>query len=544
MSSSVIEKELTCSICTDILFDPVTFLDCLHANCGACAKSWFASLNNSESPPNNANPGSKFTCPACRAVVREARLGGLLQNLVDDFVKNEPSKDRTPEEKRKMRSVYKPGDKVLPASGSSNTSPVAAPPTAPRLLRDPPTPSFRTPPPIRATDVLRAPLISLATSNNVPSPIFNSPIISPAASLVGGFEQLSVTRDPECHYCSKSLKFAVRGICTTCGETFCTHCYRLNEGCGSSSSASSSSSPAQHVVIFQKRRPPPQSLISVGLFCVSCESFCGDSNYSEFWLCKSCQSSGDDEPWGYCAPCVGRENCCTHDLELYTKPSRRGVFAMSQPPAMELLNQIQQHGRRVSQGGSPNTPQARLIARGYARQTSHAVNCDFCNDRVSPDNAFLHCSVCQDGDMDICMQCYNLTRASTDVTFKCPQGHNFSLLTQSGVPGSRRVILSPTHEPPEIIPRSQNSSPKTALAVKAHWPDEENTTSGSVSRGDRPGVRMWEYGDQLAFPKGTIIRDVALAFTEGSGFEQVTYYWGWYGGVGGLFEGEYVEITD
>jgi len=62
--------------------------------------------------------------------------------------------------------------------------------------------------------------------------------------------------------------------------------------------------------------------------------------------------------------------------------------------------------------------------------------------------------------------------------------------------------------------------------------------------GDRPGVRMWEYGDQLAFPEGAEIRDVALAFTEEVGSDRVTYYWGWYGGVGGLFEGEYVRIVD
>jgi len=149
--------------------------------------------------------------------------------------------------------------------------------------------------------------------------------------------------------------------------------------------------------------------------------------------------------------------------------------------------------------------------------------------------------------MDICMQCYDVTRSGADPnssTFKCPQGHDFSLLTQSGSPGSRKVILSPLHDPPEIIPRGQNPYPTTAVALKGHWPDEENSLLGNVSQGDRPGVRMWEHGDQLAFPEGAVITDVALAFTEGVGLDRVTYYWGWYGGAGGLFEGEYVRIMD
>jgi len=149
--------------------------------------------------------------------------------------------------------------------------------------------------------------------------------------------------------------------------------------------------------------------------------------------------------------------------------------------------------------------------------------------------------------MDICMQCYDVTRSGADPnssTFKCPQGHDFSLLTQSGSPGSRKVILSPPHDPPEIIPRSQNPYPRTAVALKGHWPDEENALRGNVSQGDRPGVRMWEHGDQLAFPEGAVITDVALAFTEGVDLDRVTYYWGWYGGAGGLFESEFVRVTD
>src|ERR1700761_4669268 len=62
-----LEREVTCFICTDILYQPLTLLDCLHTFCGSCLKEWFSwqALQSTSSHP--------YTCPSCRATVRGTR---------------------------------------------------------------------------------------------------------------------------------------------------------------------------------------------------------------------------------------------------------------------------------------------------------------------------------------------------------------------------------------------------------------------------------------------------------------------------------------
>ncbi|CAI4217846.1 unnamed protein product [Parascedosporium putredinis] len=82
-----LEKELTCSICTELLYQPLTLLDCLHTYCGACLKDWFsfqaASVDYAPTPPAPGTP--IFTCPSCRSGRKE-----------------------------EIMSKYKPGQNVLP----------------------------------------------------------------------------------------------------------------------------------------------------------------------------------------------------------------------------------------------------------------------------------------------------------------------------------------------------------------------------------------------------------------------------------------------
>ncbi|KAI1082275.1 hypothetical protein F5B20DRAFT_532821 [Whalleya microplaca] len=111
-----LEKELTCSICTDILYQPLTLLDCLHTFCGSCLKDWFdwqqLRAENSPSPPV---PGSqRFTCPSCRAPVRDTRHNATVNTLLEMFLTANPDKAKTEEEKEDMRQKYKPGDNILP----------------------------------------------------------------------------------------------------------------------------------------------------------------------------------------------------------------------------------------------------------------------------------------------------------------------------------------------------------------------------------------------------------------------------------------------
>lgn len=68
MDSETIKEQLTCSICYDILDQPVSVLDCLHTFCKDCIDPWLM---------------EKRTCPSCRAVARGTTPNSNLNALVD-----------------------------------------------------------------------------------------------------------------------------------------------------------------------------------------------------------------------------------------------------------------------------------------------------------------------------------------------------------------------------------------------------------------------------------------------------------------------------
>ncbi|RAL67451.1 hypothetical protein DID88_008206 [Monilinia fructigena] len=111
-----LEKELTCSICTEVLYQPLTLLDCLHTFCGSCLKEWFSfqllSVNNAQTPlPPGGTP---YTCPSCRAPVRDTKHSSTIATLLDMFLARSPEKGRTAEEKEEVAAKYTVGDEVLP----------------------------------------------------------------------------------------------------------------------------------------------------------------------------------------------------------------------------------------------------------------------------------------------------------------------------------------------------------------------------------------------------------------------------------------------
>ncbi|KAI0433970.1 hypothetical protein F5Y09DRAFT_297401 [Xylaria sp. FL1042] len=111
-----LEKELNCSICTELLFQPLTLLDCLHTFCGSCLKAWFEwqkiSAETSPTPP--AAGAVVFTCPSCRAHVRDTRRNATVTSLLDIFLASNPDKAKSEAEQDELRQKYRPGDNVLP----------------------------------------------------------------------------------------------------------------------------------------------------------------------------------------------------------------------------------------------------------------------------------------------------------------------------------------------------------------------------------------------------------------------------------------------
>ncbi|KAL0473840.1 hypothetical protein QR685DRAFT_187024 [Neurospora intermedia] len=114
-----LESELTCSICTDLLYQPLTLLDCLHTFCGACLKEWFASQayraeNSPLPPPPPAEQHKVFTCPACREPVRDTKHDARVVTLLEMFLAMNPERTRPEEERKEMDERYQKGSKVLP----------------------------------------------------------------------------------------------------------------------------------------------------------------------------------------------------------------------------------------------------------------------------------------------------------------------------------------------------------------------------------------------------------------------------------------------
>ncbi|KAJ9374752.1 hypothetical protein DTO282E5_307 [Paecilomyces variotii] len=109
-----LEKELVCSICTELLYQPLTLLDCLHTFCGSCLKEWFSW----QAARAGSSHSSRFTCPSCRAAVRETRPNATVTTLLDMFLKANPERVKPTEEREEIAQKYKPGDSVLPAPNS------------------------------------------------------------------------------------------------------------------------------------------------------------------------------------------------------------------------------------------------------------------------------------------------------------------------------------------------------------------------------------------------------------------------------------------
>ncbi|MCJ1283518.1 hypothetical protein MMC26_002848 [Xylographa opegraphella] len=105
-----LEKELTCSICTEVLYQPLTLLDCLHTFCGSCLKEWFA-FQGSHNSNSSTQP---YSCPSCRSGVRETRPDAKVTTLLDMYLQANPEKGKTAGEKEERGAKYTPGENVAP----------------------------------------------------------------------------------------------------------------------------------------------------------------------------------------------------------------------------------------------------------------------------------------------------------------------------------------------------------------------------------------------------------------------------------------------
>ncbi|KAI5811499.1 hypothetical protein DFH27DRAFT_648828 [Peziza echinospora] len=103
-----LEKALSCPICTDVLYTPVTAIACLHTFCGSCLVPWLQRSGN---------------CPTCRAPITSIKDDHRSNSLLEIFLALHPTKARPADERTALDALYKAGQKVeigVPAEGYSD----------------------------------------------------------------------------------------------------------------------------------------------------------------------------------------------------------------------------------------------------------------------------------------------------------------------------------------------------------------------------------------------------------------------------------------
>lgn len=77
-------------------------------------KEWFAWQATSAANRSRRTTGSSYTCPSCRESVRGTKADWRLTALLEGFLKANPDKGKTKEDKEEMGKHYKLGDDVIP----------------------------------------------------------------------------------------------------------------------------------------------------------------------------------------------------------------------------------------------------------------------------------------------------------------------------------------------------------------------------------------------------------------------------------------------
>ena len=126
------------------------------------------------------------------------------------------------------------------------------------------------------------------------------------------------------------------------------------------------------------------SELQSGFFCSNCSAFA----HENFWVCDIC----NDGEWGYCVVCVRHGRCCTHPLlHVGAHPSTNIHPSSSVDPQP-----------------SDTIPQVSPLAC--------SIDCSICDLPIPPSGNHFHCPWCDDGDYDVCIDCYTRLVNSGQIT--------------------------------------------------------------------------------------------------------------------------------
>ncbi|KAL8293485.1 hypothetical protein RQP46_000186 [Phenoliferia psychrophenolica] len=98
--STKLEAQITCGICQDVFYRPVSVIHCLHTFCGSCIAAWFEKTS---------------TCPTCRAEATSTSDAYATAALVELYLglPGNEQEGRSVEDKQKMDASYQPGQQLI-----------------------------------------------------------------------------------------------------------------------------------------------------------------------------------------------------------------------------------------------------------------------------------------------------------------------------------------------------------------------------------------------------------------------------------------------
>ena len=324
----------------------------------------------------------------------------------------------------------------------------------------------------------------------------------------------------------------------------------------------------------------PDQRLQEGMFCDMCHSFADDC----FWKCRRC----NDGEWGFCNRCVNRGHCCTHPLLPITRANSDAA-------------DIQQPGVADSAAvlASPPVPED-----SNYRALAMSTKCSMCTYPIPPSTTRFHCPECNDGDYDICTNCYLKLCASGKISKengrngwrRCPTGHRMIIVGfEDREDGQRRVIVKglvggfamrDTLDPSSpATPSSAQNLPTPSTDPDApsppvrqdsgNWTWKDSTDTGNTSRRRRinRSRHHWTSGADPSKPTASTIPSFPpsggiglnclaiwscypnpedtdeIMFPRGAIITEAEninddWLWGCYAGQKGLFPGGYVRVLE
>ena len=95
-SCPIDEKTVSCAICLNILYVPVSVGPCNHKYCSMCIQRWCYEDTKRQRHDANNNPSNR-SCPNCRAQIETITSDVFVKEILDSFLKTYPEKKRTEE---------------------------------------------------------------------------------------------------------------------------------------------------------------------------------------------------------------------------------------------------------------------------------------------------------------------------------------------------------------------------------------------------------------------------------------------------------------